>query len=91
MPREERKPFFLYIDEFHVIVPGSGEHFEKMLTRARKYNLCMTLANPYPDDLPTEIQRKLPGIATKILFRSRRVERAPVQIPAPALLSPREQ
>jgi hypothetical protein len=69
LPREERKPFFLYIDEFHVIVPGSGEHFEKMLTRARKYNLCMTLANPYPDDLPTELQRKLPGIATKILFR----------------------
>lgn len=67
--REERKPFFLYIDECHVIVPSNGKHFESMLTRARKYNLCLTLANPYPDDLPSEIQKKLPGIDTKILFR----------------------
>jgi hypothetical protein len=69
IPREKRKLFFLYIDEFHFIVPGSGDYFGDMLTRARKYGLCLTLANPYPDDLPSEIQRKLPGIDTKILFR----------------------
>ncbi len=69
IPKSEQKLFFLYVDEFHAITPSSGEQFEKMLTRARKYNLCLTLANPYPDDLPADIQRKLPGIATKILFQ----------------------
>lgn len=63
-------PYFLYVDEFHAIAAMSGEHFNKMLTRGRKYNVCLTFANPYPDDdeIPTSIQRKLPGVATKLLF-----------------------
>ncbi len=68
LPENEYKPFFLYVDEFHAITPSSAEHFEKMLTRARKYNLCLTFANPLPDDLPAEIMRKLPSVAVKILF-----------------------
>jgi hypothetical protein len=68
LPEAEHKRFFLYVDEFHAITPSSAEHFEKMLTRARKYNLCLTFANPLPDDLPSEIMRKLPSVAVKILF-----------------------
>lgn len=68
LSKEERKPFFLYVDEFHAITPSGGEHFATILTRARKYNLCFTFANPLPDDLPAEIMRKLPSVATKILF-----------------------
>lgn len=68
LPESEYRRFFLYVDEFHAITSSSAEHFEKMLTRARKYNLCLTFANPLPDDLPSEIMRKLPSVATKILF-----------------------
>jgi hypothetical protein len=64
----DRTPFHLYVDEFNTILAHSGNHFEKILNRARKYKLCLTLANPYPDDLSSEIFRKLPGIGTKILF-----------------------
>jgi hypothetical protein len=66
--KEDRKLFFLYVDEFHAITPSGGEHFATILTRARKYNLCLTFANPLPDDLPAEIMRKLPSVAVKILF-----------------------
>ena len=66
----DQHPFFVYVDEFHAIAATSGEHFNKMLTRGRKYNVCLTFANPYPDDdeIPSSIQRKLPGFATKFLF-----------------------
>jgi hypothetical protein len=32
--------------------------------------VCLTFANPYPDDdeIPSSLQRKLPGVATKFLF-----------------------
>lgn len=66
----DHHPFFVYVDEFHAIAATSGEHFNKMLTRGRKYNVCLTFANPYPDDdeIPSSLQRKLPGVATKFLF-----------------------
>lgn len=66
----DKNPYFLYVDEFHAIAAMSGEHFNKMLTRGRKYNVCLTFANPYPDDdeIPSSLQRKLPGVATKLLF-----------------------
>lgn len=64
----ERTPYYLYIDECHTILNYAVKEFEAILTRARKYKLCLILANQIPDDLPTEIQRKLGTIGTLILM-----------------------
>jgi len=41
---EERRDFFLYVDEFQNFATSS---FTKILAEARKYRLCLTLANQY--------------------------------------------
>jgi type IV secretory pathway TraG/TraD family ATPase VirD4 len=44
IPKEERKDFFMYIDEFqNYITPA----IESILSEARKYRLGMVLANQY--------------------------------------------
>lgn len=68
LPEAERIPYSLYIDECHTILKYAIKEFEAILTRARKYNLCLTMANQLPTDLPKEIQRKLPTIGTHIAF-----------------------
>jgi hypothetical protein len=67
-PKIARTPYYLYIDECHTIIKFAVESFEKILTRARKYNLCITLANQIPDDLPEPILRKIGTIGNLILF-----------------------
>jgi hypothetical protein len=70
IPNEaDRSNYHLYIDECHTILKYAVESFEQILTRARKYKLCLVLANQLPSDLPKEIQRKLGTIGTKILFQ----------------------
>lgn len=44
MAEEERKDFFLFVDEFQNFATQS---FIKILAEARKYRLCLTLANQY--------------------------------------------
>lgn len=63
---EERKDFFLYVDEFQNFATGS---FVKILSEARKYRLSLTMANQYIEQLEEEIQRAIFGnIATLISF-----------------------
>lgn len=64
----ERIPYYLYIDECNTILDYSTKYFEKILLRARKYRLCLTLANQIPEDLPQGIQRKLGTFGTLVLF-----------------------
>jgi hypothetical protein len=63
-----RIPYYLYIDECHTILHFSEREFEAILTRARKYNLCLTLANQIASDLPPAIQRKIGTVGNVILF-----------------------
>ena len=44
IPEDERKDFFLYVDEFQNF---ATESFANVLSEARKYRLCLTLANQY--------------------------------------------
>ena len=44
IPEDERKDFFLYVDEFQNF---ATESFANILSEARKYRLCLTLANQY--------------------------------------------
>jgi type IV secretory pathway TraG/TraD family ATPase VirD4 len=44
IPKEERKDFFMYIDEFQNYITPS---IESILSEARKYRLGLILANQY--------------------------------------------
>jgi len=48
MPEEERKDFYLYVDEFQNF---ATESFANILSEARKYKLCLTLAHQYINQL----------------------------------------
>ncbi len=51
IPESERKPFYLYVDEFQNYVSAS---FESILSEARKYKLWLCVAHQYIDQLKTE-------------------------------------
>jgi len=58
IPEEERRDFFLYIDEFQNFATAS---FIKILSEARKYRLSLVLANQYIDQIPDEIKAAIFG------------------------------
>jgi hypothetical protein len=47
-PKEERVPFFLYVDEFQNFITDS---FESILSEARKYRLGLVIGHQYIDQL----------------------------------------
>ncbi len=57
---EERKDFYLYVDEFQNFATSA---FIKILSEARKYRLCLTLANQYIGQLGEELQKAIFGNA----------------------------
>jgi energy-coupling factor transporter ATP-binding protein EcfA2 len=66
IPEGERTPYYLYVDEFQNFTNSA---FEKILSEARKYNLCLTLAHQYISQLP-ETQRDaiFGNVGTMIMF-----------------------
>ena len=48
VPESERRDFFLYVDEFQNF---ATESFATILSEARKYRLCLTMANQYVSQL----------------------------------------
>ncbi|HEY3569945.1 MAG TPA: type IV secretion system DNA-binding domain-containing protein [Thermoanaerobaculia bacterium] len=66
-PLEERKDFYLYLDEFHVFATLS---LATMLSELRKYRLNLILAHQYLGQLETEVRDAVFGNAgTFIAFR----------------------
>lgn len=66
MKEEDRRDFFLYVDEFQNFATGS---FVKILSEARKYRLSLNMANQYIEQLELEIQRAIFGnIGTLMSF-----------------------
>ena len=61
---EERRDFFLYVDEFQNFATNS---FIKILSEARKYRLSLTLTNQYIEQLDEEIQRAIFGNAGTLI------------------------
>lgn len=55
---EDRRDFFLYVDEFQNFATSS---FVKILSEARKYRLGLILANQYIAQLPEDIQNAIFG------------------------------
>lgn len=63
---EERRDFFLYVDEFQNFATSS---FIKILSEARKYRLSLTLANQYIEQLDEAVAKAIFGnVGTLISF-----------------------
>lgn len=61
---EERRDFYLYVDEFQNFATGS---FIKIMSEARKYRLNIMLANQYMAQIPEEVQKAILGNAGTII------------------------
>lgn len=64
IPKEERVPFYLYVDEFQNF---ATESFIKILSEARKYGLALLLANQYMAQIPDPIQKAILGNAGSLV------------------------
>ena len=64
IPEQERKDFYLYVDEFQNFATTS---FVKILSEARKYHLNLLLANQYIDQVPEEVRSAIFGNAGTML------------------------
>ncbi len=62
--KEDRKDFYLYVDEFQNFATTS---FVKILSEARKFRLNLILTNQYTAQLPEEIQKAIFGNAGTII------------------------
>lgn len=67
IPEEERRPFYLYVDEFQNFATDS---FAVILSEARKYGLNLTVANQYVSQMPETVRDAVFGnVGTMISFR----------------------
>lgn len=67
IPQEERKDFYLYIDEFQNFTTDS---ISTILSEARKYRLSLTVAHQFLGQLTEEIQKSVFGnVGTMVSFR----------------------
>lgn len=72
----QRRPFYLYIDEFQDFAchPGAAETFGHMLSQVRKFGLHMTLANQSIAQLSQGLQTALSNAQTQVAFRVSRTD-----------------
>ena len=67
MPEAQRRPFFLYVDEFHSF---TTEALSEMLSELRKYALSITLANQYLGQIePSVLDALFGNVGTHVAFR----------------------
>jgi len=64
IPEEERKDFYLYVDEFQNFATTS---FIKILSEARKYRLDLILANQYVGQVDEMVQKAIFGNAGTLI------------------------
>ena len=64
IPEEERRDFYLYVDEFQNFATGS---FIKIMSEARKYRLDIMLANQYMAQIPEEVTQAILGNAGTVM------------------------
>lgn len=58
---------YFYVDEFQNVV---NKAFENILSEARKYKLCLTIANQYIEQMPEEVRNAVFGnVGTTAIFR----------------------
>lgn len=68
MPAEQRKDFYLYVDEFQNFATPD---FATILSEARKYALNLTVANQFIAQVEEDVKNAIFGnVGTKIAFRT---------------------
>ena len=66
-PQEERKDFYLYMDEFQNFTTKT---ISQILSEARKYRLNLTIAHQFVGQLREDINKAVFGnVGTKVIFR----------------------
>ena len=64
---EQLPPFYVYVDEFQNF---ANESFANILSEARKYNLALTVAHQYVEQMTDEVKAAVFGnVGTMIAFR----------------------
>jgi energy-coupling factor transporter ATP-binding protein EcfA2 len=64
---EKLPPFYMYVDEFQNF---ANESFASILSEARKYNLALTVAHQYVEQMTDEVKAAVFGnVGTMIVFR----------------------
>ncbi len=67
MPEEQRKDFYLYVDEFQNLATDT---FATILSEARKYRLNLNITHQYISQLPEDVRNAVIGnVGTLISFR----------------------
>lgn len=67
LPEEKRRDFYLYVDEFQNFATSA---FANILSEARKYRLCLTIAHQYIAQVPEEVKKTVFGnVGTIGVFR----------------------
>jgi len=67
MPLDQRRPFYLYVDEFQNFATDS---FATILSEARKYALNLTVANQYVSQMPETVRDAVFGnVGSMVSFR----------------------
>ena len=68
--KADRPPFYLYLDEFQNFCGSAQQSYEKILSRARKYGLGLTLAHQQTRQIPLELYREILGnVSTLVSFQ----------------------
>ena len=69
LPKHQRRPFYLYLDEFQTFVETSQSSYEKILSRSRKYNFGICLANQQTAQIPNDLLQGILGnVSTMLAF-----------------------
>lgn len=64
---KKARPFYFYVDEFQSF---ANDTFANILSESRKYNLSLTVAHQYIEQMPDEVRSAVFGnVGTMILFR----------------------
>ncbi len=67
IPEEQRKPFYLYVDEFQNFATPD---FAQILSEARKFGLALTVANQFIGQMEEEVKNAIFGnVGTLVSFR----------------------
>ena len=67
-PQAARRPFHLYLDEFQTFM-GAAASYSKILSRARKYKLCLCIAHQQTGQIPQDLLKEIFGnVSTFIAF-----------------------
>ena len=70
IPKDARRPFSLYIDEFQSFCGVAGRSYEKMLSRSRKYSLRLNLAHQQGGQISESVMREILGnVGSLVIFR----------------------